>query len=289
MRRRGFTLVELLVVISIIAVLASLSLVAINAALERARMTTCSNNLRNQGQAMFAYQSSKQYYPGYRNPSPHKPATGTSNPVSWQVAILRNMERTSDADQWSGGTRLTAYYDFYVCPSDATAYGLAGPMTSYAVNAGKSGNSTATNSHSRNDGMCHDLTISSANQLKMSATDIPDGADRTVLAVENLDADRYDYNNTSDLESVWGIVWGSGNNNINMPATGATRRTGFNGGDFAFARPSSAHGGSVNIVFASGATREIAQDINPTVWEQLMTPNGSKVSPAQGPLQDGSF
>jgi prepilin-type N-terminal cleavage/methylation domain-containing protein len=287
MRRRGFTLVELLVVISIIAVLASLSLVAISAALERGRVTKCMNHITEQGKAMFAFQASKNYFPGYRNPSPHKPATGTANPVSWQVSILRYVGRDSDADQWSGGTRMTAYYELYVCPSDATAMGLAGPMTSYAVNAGKSGNNDTT---SRFEGISHDLTLSTANKLKVSATDIPDGADRTVLIVENLDADKYEYNNTSDLESVWGIVWGGANYNINMPATGANRRTSFNGGDFTFARPSSSHGGSAMVIFAGTNAKEISQDIDPNVWNLLMTPNGTKCNPAQtGTLQDGSF
>ena len=46
MRRRGFTLVELLVVIAIIAILVLLLLPAVNSAREAACLTSCKNNLR---------------------------------------------------------------------------------------------------------------------------------------------------------------------------------------------------------------------------------------------------
>src|SRR5438128_1859621 len=65
-RRRAFTLVEMLVVISIIAVLAALLLPYVNMAREAGRRASCSNNLRNLGLAAQQFDSAKGYYPASR-------------------------------------------------------------------------------------------------------------------------------------------------------------------------------------------------------------------------------
>jgi prepilin-type N-terminal cleavage/methylation domain-containing protein/prepilin-type processing-associated H-X9-DG protein len=62
----GFTLVELLVVISILGVLIALLLPAIQSAREAARRTTCFNNQKQVGLAVIGYETARRQYPAGR-------------------------------------------------------------------------------------------------------------------------------------------------------------------------------------------------------------------------------
>src|SRR4029077_10859324 len=61
---KGFTLLEMLMVIAIIGLLASLLLPALAAATAKGRTTTCKNNLRQMAHALAMYESDFGFLPG---------------------------------------------------------------------------------------------------------------------------------------------------------------------------------------------------------------------------------
>ena len=86
--RSGFTLVELLVVIGIIAVLIGVLLPALNAARRAAYQVNCQSNLRQMGIAMVMYTNEWKYYPGHTVVN----GTGGNDYAVWPTRLRKYMK-----------------------------------------------------------------------------------------------------------------------------------------------------------------------------------------------------
>lgn len=120
---RGFTLVEVLVVIAIIGILLALLLPAVQAAREAARQLTCRNNLKQLGLALLNFHNAKRRFP----PSAIDKGDGELH-ENWVIKILPFLEQKPLFDQLDldfpishpvNETARSTRLKVMTCPTDA--------------------------------------------------------------------------------------------------------------------------------------------------------------------------
>ncbi len=243
-RHRAFTLVEMLVVISIIAVLASLTLPAIQIARDAARRIQCGNNLKNLYMATLNFETAKGNLPGSRtfwNDAAYK--ASPSMPQSWTAAAapsqtltwvhelmpymeLNTMREAVDGQLASGGSvqLVAGKIALVVCPSQPIEQKESlnsgtkqkySPL-SYGANGGVLDNLTMANpqfgfdwpQNGLFDNRLKGLTKNAPeSQLKIYYTtrgDVADGTTNTLMYIENVYLEEWNF---APLEINVCVVW----------------------------------------------------------------------------------
>ncbi len=275
MPRRGFTLVEFLVVIAITGILVGLLLPAVQSARESARRMQCSNNLKQIGLGLHNYESSTLQIP----------AGGMeSNFISGFASILPHLEQGSVYLQYD----FNLYYTHpanvavskqkvptYLCPStniprevpaNATmASGVAvevGSASTYLLNEG-------TNQYmSVCDGAFPAIYTSYRNRhLKLA--DFTDGLSNTLAVGETTyDFPQYLWSSTTPAPLGNTVRWGTARWIVGYPRVGMgttlfplnAKRVSITGGY------TSQHVGGLNFSYMDGSVRFVS---NSMAWGVL--------------------
>jgi len=157
--RRGFTLVEMLVVIAIMGILVGLLLPAVQSARESARRTTCSNKLKQLGLALCGYSDAQKAFPLGHDWDVDEFNDGTQQMVWYMSMIVRIMPFNDDIAYYNLLTAKHYRLPYWeqdaepdwpaslrvglpnlLCPSDgrggmtkASAFNIESPLSNYVA------------------------------------------------------------------------------------------------------------------------------------------------------------
>jgi prepilin-type N-terminal cleavage/methylation domain-containing protein/prepilin-type processing-associated H-X9-DG protein len=300
--RRGFTLVELLVVIAVIGVLVALLLPAVQMAREAARRTQCVNNLKQVALAAHNYHDLLGTFPSGLCvwPTPagqQKPPNNRS--ASLFSLMLAQFEQNALAQQWDfldprnnvTSGRTAVVLSTLVCPSDVIAenpfrqtpkFNPSGELYGVTSYGGVGGIATfPAAEEATNDGVFF-------KNSSISIAHIVDGTSNTLFFAERFHVDHsYDANAGSFAKlNSWGM-WAptTGDGGLGDVVLGAMKGINYKhpGGAVNATYQSmrvmaigSGHPGGANLTLADGSTRFFSQTTPLPLFQHLSTRAGGE-------------
>jgi prepilin-type N-terminal cleavage/methylation domain-containing protein/prepilin-type processing-associated H-X9-DG protein len=179
--RRGFSLIELLVVVAVIAVLIGLMLPAVVKVREAANIMECKNNLRNLGTACHSFLSTHGYFPrNTTRPRGTTPVDGAppGNLSNWNKGTFESWLREITPHIEQQNARVQDAIPILGCPSDPRGATYTMPAYGFTWYVG-----VFTSPANPNDGIIVDDS-----NLKTKFTVTPlmvtDGTSNTIMLTE---------------------------------------------------------------------------------------------------------
>lgn len=289
-RASGFTLLELVVVIAILAMLAALLLPAVQQTRAASRRMQCASNLRQIGLAMHAYHSDHGNFPMGVWMPPHTTLLPYVDQVPLYNLIATDFPQNAVQAQWYPVPP-------YVCPSDPRTNGPLA-RSNYAINEGSGtqqygfngfwNSSGALRARDASDGLSN--TAAFAEILSAEGIDNPGrqtwltpelrGPDQLDLFADACQSVSTEPTNIAPYLLFNGPEWLWHDLRYNHVVTPNTRNC-MNGDAYppfehAAKTSMSEHPGGVHVLLGDGAVRFIDDSIDRNAWRALASRNGDE-------------
>jgi prepilin-type N-terminal cleavage/methylation domain-containing protein len=305
-RPPGFTILELLIVIAIVAILVAIAIPALQRQREKSMRTTCVDNLKAMGLAVQGFQSVNNRLPPLyggsdgdkvQNSAKHSNVWGSTHvfllPFLDYKALYSSMQSGDQYDPSTfGAPANTEVCSAFVCPADPSMEGgiISGGKfggTSYAANAQVFAPLAGELLTAKPDGTNGTMYYESrANQFdrNTSIEKLRDGSSNTVIFTHT-----YALCGSATTGNIWGYSAG-----INQPpspidtfqpwsrasylgqtymTTGAVFQNQPNLTKCVITDPATPHADAMMVGLGDGSVRSVKLDVNAYAWNRLCLPN----------------